>query len=143
MNNETNEPEPADWVKHDEARLWCSVLPVKVETGSVHTRCRGRFSKSEPHAFRVRPPVAERCPFCQSSYAASQLDELAKRCGDSSQRHAIELGLAELVPFAPAKPSEHPACDNKACETCAERQTKACRDFWRKSHLVAEKIAQR
>lgn len=139
-SNTNEEPEPADWVKHDEARLWCSVLPVDSKTGSIHTRCRGRFSKSEPHAFKVRPLVADRCPFCQSSYAASQLDELAKRCGDASQKHAIQIGLLELRRL----PSEaHEPCDNKACEICAERQAKACREFWQKSQRALEKIAQR
>lgn len=81
----------SEWVKHEEATRWCSVL--RRERSAILTRCRGSLDECEPHAIAERPAVAERCVACQRAYAAAELDTLA--AGDKEDR-AVRSALATL-----------------------------------------------
>jgi hypothetical protein len=79
-----------EWVKHEEATRWCSVL--RRDHSAILTRCRGSLDECEPHTITERPAVADRCVACQRAFAAAELEVLAA-AGDT---HAA----AELIATA-------------------------------------------
>lgn len=85
----------SEWIKHEAATRWCSVL--RRDRGAMLTRCRGSLDACEPHEISERPLVAERCVCCQAAYAAAELDALAADCGDKSCAHTITVGLREVA----------------------------------------------
>jgi hypothetical protein len=61
-----------EWVKHEEAKRWCSVL--RRDHSAILTRCRGSLDECEPHTITERPAVADRCVACQRAFAAAELE---------------------------------------------------------------------
>jgi hypothetical protein len=90
-----------EWVRHEVATRWCSVL--RRDRGAIRTRCRGSLDECEPHAIADRPAVADRCVPCQIAYVAAELDALAAGDARQTEDRVDRAALATLRDQGPRR----------------------------------------
>jgi hypothetical protein len=65
-----------DWARYPGDRWWHAVLEWK--GASVVTECNGRWPTRDEYQIRARPPIAERCSYCQTQYVERRKTEIAQ-----------------------------------------------------------------